>query len=103
MIEKLLTMGANISVFDPEAMENVKKKFGGKINYAKSMYQATIDADALIISTEWSIFRTPNFKKLKEHLKSPVIFDGRNLYDIEDMEKEGFYYNSIGRKMVCNG
>lgn len=103
MIEKLLTMGANISVFDPEAMENVKKKFGGKINYAKSMYEATIDADALIISTEWSIFRTPNFKKLKEHLKSPVIFDGRNLYDIEDMEKEGFYYNSIGRKMVCNG
>jgi UDPglucose 6-dehydrogenase len=98
MIDELLTKNAIITVFDPEAMNNVKNKFGDKINYAKNMYQATENADALIICTEWSIFRTPDFKRLKEHLKTPTIFDGRNLYDVEDMEKEGFYYSSIGRK-----
>lgn len=102
MIEELLNKGASITVFDPEAMENVKKKFGEKITYAKGMYEATINADALIISTEWSIFRTPNFAKLKANLKSPTIFDGRNLYDVDDLEKEGFYYNSIGRKKLIN-
>jgi UDPglucose 6-dehydrogenase len=98
MIDELLTKKAIITVFDPEAMNNVKNKFGDKINYAKNMYQATENADALIICTEWSIFRTPDFKRLKEHLKAPVIFDGRNLYDVEDMHKEGFHYSSIGRK-----
>ena len=98
MIEELLNKGAIVNVFDPEAMKNVKSIFGDSIGYAKNMYDATNDADALIISTEWSIFRTPDFVRLKEHLKQPVIFDGRNLYDVEDMEKEGFYYSSIGRK-----
>jgi UDPglucose 6-dehydrogenase len=98
MIEELLNKGAIINVFDPEAMSNVKAKFGDRIEYAQNMYDATNDAEALIISTEWSIFRTPDFERLKEHLKQPVIFDGRNLYDVEDMEKEGFYYSSIGRK-----
>ncbi len=98
MIQDLLDKGANVTVFDPEAMNNVEAKFGDKISYSKSMYAATKDSDALIISTEWSIFRTPNFVKLKENLNQPVIFDGRNLYDVEDMEKEGFYYSSIGRK-----
>ncbi len=98
MIDELLNKGAILSVFDPEAMPNFKTKFGDKIEYAKSMYEATINADALIISTEWSIFRTPNFKSLKAHLKCPVIFDGRNLYEVDDMKKEGFYYSSIGRK-----
>ena len=64
------------------------------------MYEAIEGAEALIISTEWSIFRTPNFKKLRAGLKNNVIFDGRNLYDVEDMEKEGFTYISIGRKAV---
>jgi len=98
MIEDLLEMGATISVFDPEAMSNVRKLFGDKISYASGMYHATEDADALIISTEWSIFRTPDFNRLRENLINPVIFDGRNLYDVDDMEKEGFYYSSIGRK-----
>jgi UDPglucose 6-dehydrogenase len=98
MIEELLSKGASICVFDPEAMDNVKKKFGDTIAYAQNMYEAIKDADALLISTEWSIFRTPNFNTLKERLKQPVIFDGRNLYDITDMEQEGFYYSSIGRK-----
>ena len=87
-------------VFDPEAMNNVKTKYGNKIEYATNMYEATINADALIICTEWSIFRTLDFNKIKELLKQPVIFDGRNLYDVEDMQKEGFYYSSIGRKNV---
>ena len=100
MIKDLLEKGATIKVFDPEAMSNVKRKFGDALNYATSMYEAVKDADALIISTEWSIFRTPDFNKLKQGLKTPVIFDGRNLYDISDMENEGFYYSSIGRKTV---
>ncbi len=100
MIEDLLKKGATLNVFDPEAMSNVKRKFGDALNYATGMYEATKDADALIISTEWSIFRTPDFKKLKELLNKPVIFDGRNLYELNDMEKEGFYYSSIGRKQV---
>jgi UDPglucose 6-dehydrogenase len=100
MIEDLLKKGASIRVFDPEAMPNVKKIFGDKISYASGMYDATKDADALIISTEWSIFRTPDYRRLKDNLINPVIFDGRNLYDVEDMEKEGFVYSSIGRKEV---
>ncbi|MCH7524347.1 MAG: UDP-glucose/GDP-mannose dehydrogenase family protein [Bacteroidetes bacterium] len=100
MIDELLKKEASIKVFDPEAMNNVKTKYGNKIEYATNMYEATINADALIICTEWSIFRTLDFNKIKELLKQPVIFDGRNLYDVEDMQKEGFYYSSIGRKNV---
>ena len=98
MIEDLLERGATINVFDPEAMSNVQKKFGNTLNYSKDMYNVLTNADALVISTEWSIFRTPDFKRVKKELKQPVIFDGRNLYDIKDMENEGFYYSSIGRK-----
>ncbi len=97
IIEDLLSKGAIIKVFDPEAMPNVKKHFGDKIQYALNKDDATQDVDALIICTEWSMFRTPDFDKLKSNLKQPVIFDGRNLYDLEEMQKEGFYYSSIGR------
>jgi UDPglucose 6-dehydrogenase len=100
MIEELLKKGAKIKVFDPEAIDNVKQKFGERLYYASSMYDATNAADALIISTEWSIFRTPNFSKLKENMNQTVIFDGRNLYDLDDMVNEGFYYSSIGRKTI---
>ncbi|MCK0108299.1 UDP-glucose/GDP-mannose dehydrogenase family protein [Flavobacteriaceae bacterium S0825] len=98
IIEDLLQKGANIQVFDPEAMPNVKRKFGDKLNYTLNKYEAAANADALIICTEWSIFRTPDFNRLKKELNAPVIFDGRNLFDIEDMQNEGFQYNSIGRK-----
>lgn len=98
MIEDLLKKGASIVVFDPEAMNNVRAKLGDKISYATGMYDATKEADALLISTEWSIFRTPDFNRLKDNMNQAVIFDGRNLYDVEDMAKEGFYYSSIGRK-----
>lgn len=100
LMQELLKVGATLSVFDPEAMPNIKKKFGDTISYANTMYEALDNADALLICTEWSIFRTPNFNKIKEKLKTPVIFDGRNLYDIEDIKKEKINYISIGRKDV---
>ena len=100
IINDLLALGANIKVFDPEAMENIRHKFEDKLSYSLNKYEATKDADALIICTEWSIFRTPDFKKLANFMNQSVIFDGRNLFDIEDMEKEDFYYSSIGRKEI---
>ncbi|MFG6685358.1 UDP-glucose dehydrogenase family protein [Mariniflexile sp. HNIBRBA6329] len=100
IINELLEQGAIIKVFDPEAMPNVKKEFGDRIEYTLNKDDATIGADALIICTEWSMFRTPNFEKLKSNLKHSVIFDGRNLYDLEEIKNEGFYYSSIGRKTV---
>jgi UDPglucose 6-dehydrogenase len=102
IIDELLRELAIISVFDPEAMENVRRLFGDKIVYASEQYSALEDADALIIATEWSVFRTPDFEKLKTLLKSKVIFDGRNLYDLQKMKDEGFFYNSIGRKIIDN-
>ncbi|NQY05463.1 MAG: UDP-glucose/GDP-mannose dehydrogenase family protein [Flavobacteriaceae bacterium] len=102
MINDLLERGATLRVFDPEAMNNVQNKYGDKLYYAKNMYDVLEGADALVISTEWSIFRTPNFNKLRTLMNSHVIFDGRNLYDIEDVKTEGFYYESIGRKTVVN-
>ena len=100
VMNTLLEKGATLSVFDPEAMPNIKKQFGDTLTYATSMYQALEGADALVICTEWSIFRSPNFSKVKELLTNPVIFDGRNLYSLEEMETEGFTYVSIGRKEV---
>lgn len=100
MIEELLKQGAIINVFDPEAMPNVKRKFGEQINYASNMYEAVNNVDALIICTEWSIFRTPDFNKLKQDMSEPIIFDGRNLYDVNDIKSLGFHYSSIGRQVV---
>ncbi|TQD40766.1 UDP-glucose dehydrogenase family protein [Haloflavibacter putidus] len=100
MIEELLANGAKVVAFDPEAMQNVKDKIGDKISYTSDMYAALKDADALVIATEWSIFRTPDFKRIKESLVNPVIFDGRNLYEIEEIKEAGFQYYSIGRKTV---
>ena len=100
MMRALLEKGAKLQVFDPEAMDNIKKEFGSSLDYAESMYEALEGADALLICTEWSIFRSPDFKKMKKSLKSPVIFDGRNLYNVHDMDEEGVTYYSIGRKAV---
>lgn len=96
-IDNLLQLGAQITAFDPEAMPNVKRKYEDKIAFSKNMYEALEGADALIICTEWSIFRTPDFSKIKSLLNHPVIFDGRNLYDVNDVKNEGFTYLSIGR------
>ena len=97
LMNELLSRGAKLSVYDPEAMQNIKKQFGDKLTYCESMYDALTDADALVICTEWSIFRTPDFNKVKQLLKQNIIFDGRNLYDLEDIKKEGISYISIGR------
>jgi UDPglucose 6-dehydrogenase len=99
-IEALLAAGANIRAFDPEAMENVKAIFGDKVHFCEDQYEALIGADALAIATEWSVFRTPSFQVMKELLKEPIIFDGRNLYPLELMEEKGFIYESIGRTIV---
>lgn len=99
IITNLLSEGCTVRTFDPEAMENVKGVFGDKIAYAEDEYDALKNADALIICTEWSVFRTPDFQEL-EVLRDKVIFDGRNLYDVAQMEGMGFYYSSIGREIV---
>jgi UDPglucose 6-dehydrogenase len=100
IIQLLLNHGVNIKVFDPEAMENVKALFGEKLTYADNQYEALQNADALAIVTEWAAFRNPNFDKIKSTIKSPIIFDGRNLYNTERMEELGFHYESIGRKKI---
>lgn len=97
IINELLNENVSITAFDPEAMPNVERKLGSKISFAKDMYSALENADALVICTEWSIFRTPNFEKLKSMMKDAVVFDGRNLYDIEEVSKEVTHYSSIGR------
>ncbi|WP_374949548.1 UDP-glucose dehydrogenase family protein [Mucilaginibacter sp.] len=100
IIDELLNEGATISVFDPEGMKNVKAIVGDKIIYGEDAYSVLKDADALLIVTEWSLFRTPDFDQVADLLKAKVIFDGRNLYDLQKMVDLGFYYNSIGRKII---
>jgi UDPglucose 6-dehydrogenase len=100
MIDALLKEGATIHAFDPEAMTNVKRLLGDKIHYAVNQYATLENADALIIATEWNEFRTPDFDKVATLLKSKVVFDGRNLFDLSKMESMGFYYESIGRKTI---
>ena len=100
MIEALTEMGAEIVAFDPEAAENVKGIVGDKIQFATNQYEALNDCDALMIATEWGIFRNPDFNQMKERLKEPVIFDGRNIYGLERMAEIGFYYSSIGRQTI---
>ena len=102
VINALLARGARIVAFDPEAMPNIEKHFGNRIEFAQQMYGPLEDADALVICTEWSIFRSPDFAKVKSLLRAPVIFDGRNLYNTNDMANEGFHYVSIGRNTVTS-
>ena len=100
IIEVLLSEGATVAVFDPEAMKNVQQQLSDKIIYAENQYDALNDADALIIATEWNEFRTPDFTKITARLKNKVIFDGRNLFDLEAMRSLGFHYESVGRKII---
>jgi UDPglucose 6-dehydrogenase len=99
-IKSLRRSGAKLVVFDPVAMPNIRKELGKKVKYAKSPYEAIQGADALMIMTEWPEFRTPDFGKIKKALINPVIFDGRNLYDLSDMRDLGFEYFSVGRETV---
>ncbi|MCZ2459868.1 MAG: UDP-glucose/GDP-mannose dehydrogenase family protein [Chitinophagales bacterium] len=100
VINELLKCGATVCAFDPEAMKNVKTKLGDKIEYATSQYECLTGADALIIATEWNEFRNPDFQRMAGSLKNKVIFDGRNLFDLDDMREYGFHYESIGRSIV---
>lgn len=97
VIDALVAAGATVTAFDPEAMPNVERTIGNKIKYAKNQYEALEGADALIIATEWSEFRTPDFDRINEVLKQKVIFDGRNLFDVKFISDLGYHYESIGR------
>ncbi|MCO5230743.1 MAG: UDP-glucose/GDP-mannose dehydrogenase family protein [Chitinophagales bacterium] len=97
MIEVLIQLGVSISVFDPEAISNARKKLENLVQYFDNPYDALVDADALVVATEWTIFRTPDFTKMAELLKEKTIFDGRNLYDIHKLKSLQFNYFSIGR------
>lgn len=99
-IDRLLEEKAEITVYDPEAIENTKKIYGDKIQYARDPYSALEGADVLGILTEWSVFRNPDFVDMLKIMNAPVIIDGRNLYDNEQMQELGFYYDSIGREKI---
>lgn len=100
LIEELHKAGAQVTAFDPEAMANVKSVVGDKISYAEDMYDALENADALIIATEWSEFRNPNFDRISEALSQRLIFDGRNLFALDKMKELGYTYYSIGRETI---
>lgn len=97
MIDALTNEGAKVCAYDPEAMNNVRNLIGHKITYSADQYSALDDADGLIIATEWNEFRTPDFEKIEKLLKQKAIFDGRNVFDVEQVRKKGFHYVSIGR------
>jgi UDPglucose 6-dehydrogenase len=100
VIEALLAAGAQIRVHDPEALNNARRIFGDRVSYHATNYDALKGADALLILTEWNEFRHPNFQRIRDFLKQPVIFDGRNLYDPELMKALHFTYYSIGRRPI---
>ena len=102
IINELLAAGAHIKAFDPEAMSNIKAIYNGQVTLVEDMYDAIKGADALAIVTEWNEFRTPDFKKVVSSLSAKAIFDGRNLYDPEQMKDLGVYYDSIGRNKVVS-
>ena len=99
-IDELTAAGAEIVAYDPEAMSNVRKLIGDKISYAEDLYATLNGADALVIMTEWPEFRTPDFDRITEALNNKVIFDGRNVFELDQMEELGFMYYSIGRQPV---
>jgi len=100
IIDALLQEGAAVTAFDPEAMPGVKKLLGDRIGFAANQYDALDGADALVIATEWSVFRTPDFEQMGARLKEKVVFDGRNVFERPVMESLGFHYESVGRKPV---
>jgi UDPglucose 6-dehydrogenase len=97
LIDRILAAKGKVRAFDPEAMNNVKKQLGGKIEYCANAYDALKTADALIVATEWNEFRTPSWDRVKSLLSNPVIFDGRNIYRPELVREQGFTYYGIGK------
>ena len=97
LIKALTAAGATVTAFDPEGMPNVKKQIGDVINYVDNQYDALQNADALVIATEWSEFRTPDFERIDAALKNKAIFDGRNLFEVKEIRAKGYHYESVGR------
>lgn len=100
VIEELLAAGAEVHAHDPEAMAEARRIFGDRISYHKVNYEALQDADALLVVTEWNEFRRPDFERIRKALRHPVVFDGRNIYDLAQMRAHGFTYYSVGRPTV---
>lgn len=100
MIDELTKEGANVMAYDPEAMDNVKALLGNSIGFGNDEYEVLKDADALLICTEWGIFRNPDFDRMRTLMNDAVVFDGRNLFDLDEMNDKGFYYSSIGRNLI---
>ena len=100
MIEKLTDHDVEIVVYDPEALEKSRSILGDSVHYGEDQYSILNNVDALVICTEWEVFRNPDFTKMKTLMKEPVIFDGRNLFDLNEMTSKGFYYSSIGRRII---
>jgi UDPglucose 6-dehydrogenase len=100
IIEQLKKDGAEVTGYDPVAMDESKRRIGDTIKYAKDQYEALVDADALLLVTEWPEFRTPNYSVMKKLMQNHLIFDGRNIYDLDEMKEKGFKYYSIGRPIV---
>lgn len=97
VIDKLIADGANIVAYDPIAMNEAKRRLGDKISYAKDMYDAVIDADAIALMTEWKQFRLPSWSIIKKAMRGNTIIDGRNIYDANELQDEGFIYHCIGK------
>jgi UDPglucose 6-dehydrogenase len=100
IIDRLLEAGVQIRAYDPEAMDNVRRLYGDRITLTDTAYEALDGADALAIITEWSAFRSPDFAEVRRRMKQAVIFDGRNVFDLEDIRGEVQYYESIGRHIL---
>ncbi len=96
IINSLLEAGCKVKVYDPVAMEEAKRKIGDAVVYCNDQYEALLEADCLMLVTEWKEFRIPNFSVMKKLMKAPVIFDGRNIYDVSEMKEAGFHYEGIG-------
>jgi UDPglucose 6-dehydrogenase len=97
LIEKLLASGCSVRAYDPIAMKEAQRRFAGKLYYAKDIYDAVVDADALVLVTEWKEFRLPSWSAIKKLMNTPLVLDGRNIYEINELEENGFTYHRIGR------
>ena len=97
VIRKLLEAGCQVSAYDPVAMPEAKRRIGETIRYAKDIYDAVVDADALLLITEWKVFRMPSWQAVKKLMANPLVIDGRNIYDPQEMQEYGFEYHCIGR------
>ena len=97
LIDKLLKAGCKVRAYDSAAMDECRRRIGESIYYAKDMYDAVLDADALMLVTEWKEFRLPAWGVVKKTMKQPVILDGRNIYDVKELQDLGFVYHCIGK------